>query len=78
MTTDPSQCLFLDDSTSNMRAAKAVGWRTVLVGQHARDSGDFINCEHADHAVDKIHDVRRIMPELFAPVEDAAPAAPGQ
>ena len=33
---DPSRCLFLDDSVSNMRAAKGVGWQTVLVGRHAR------------------------------------------
>ena len=50
VTQEPSECLFLDDSTSNMRAAKAVGWRTVLVGRHARDSGDLIDCEHADYA----------------------------
>jgi FMN phosphatase YigB (HAD superfamily) len=51
VTQEPSECLFLDDSTSNMKAAKAVGWRTVLVGRHARDSGDFIECPHADFAV---------------------------
>jgi len=65
VTQEPSECLFLDDSTSNMRAAKAVGWRTVLVGQCARDSGDAIVCEHADYAVDQVHELRRIMPELF-------------
>ena len=59
---DPSRCLFLDDSVSNMRAAKGVGWQTVLVGRHARDCGSFIECEHADRAVDKIHQLRDIMP----------------
>lgn len=85
VTQDPAQCLFLDDSTSNMRAAKAVGWRTVLVGRHARDSGEFIQCEHADLAIDKVHQLRKVVPELFSsstmvedavPVEDAAPAGP--
>ena len=67
----PETCLFLDDSTSNMAAAKAVGWQTVLVGRHARDSGEFIECEHADHAVDTVHELEKIMPHLFA---NAAPA----
>ena len=67
----PETCLFLDDSTSNMKAAKAVGWQTVLVGRHARDSGEFIECEHADHAVDTVHELEKIMPHLFA---NAAPA----
>lgn len=82
VTLEPSECLFLDDSVSNMRAAKSVGWRTVLVGRHARDTGDCIECEHADHAVDKVHELRTVAPELFqaaaAPVEDAAPAGAGQ
>jgi len=50
-----------------------VGWRTVLVGQHARDTGDFIECEHADHAIDTIHGLQHLMPELFAE-HNAAPA----
>ena len=54
-----------------MRAAKAVGWQTVLVGRHARDSGEFIECEHADHAVDTVHELEKIMPHLFV---TAAPA----
>jgi phosphoglycolate phosphatase-like HAD superfamily hydrolase len=54
-----------------MKAAKAVGWQTVLVGRHARDSGEFIECEHADHAVDTVHELQKIMPHLFV---NAAPA----
>lgn len=88
VTQEPGRCLFLDDSTSNMRAAKTVGWRTVLVGRHARDCGSLIECTDADHAVDTIHELERIMPELFLPkegvqvedavgVEDAAPAGAG-
>lgn len=59
------RCLFLDDSVSNLKTAKAMGWRTVLVGQHARDTGTLIECEHADVSVDKIHDVREALPDLF-------------
>lgn len=61
----PNSCLFLDDSTSNMKAAKRVGWRTVLVGRHARDSGEFIECDDADHAIDKIHELEELLPHLF-------------
>ena len=76
---DPSRCLFLDDSTSNMRAAKQVGWVNVLVGTHARDGGDLIVCEHADHIISTVHDFKTLMPEHFhsdelenaVPVEDA-------
>ena len=76
---DPSACLFLDDSVSNMRAAKKVGWRTVLVGRYARDGGALIECAEADDAVDRVHELRTVAPELFvenaaAEVEDAAPA----
>lgn len=72
---DPSRCLFLDDSTSNMRAAKQVGWVNVLVGTHARDGGDLIVCEHADHIISTVHDFETLMPEHFHPdeVENAVP-----
>ena len=70
--TDPNQCLFLDDSTSNMRAAKKVGWRTVLVGEYGRDCGSKIVCADADVTVGRVHELRDIAPGLF--VEDAAPA----
>ena len=71
----PETCLFLDDSTSNMKAAKAVGWQTVLVGRHARDSGEFIDCEHADHAVDTVHELEKIMPHLFVNARSPAGAS---
>jgi putative hydrolase of the HAD superfamily/pyrimidine and pyridine-specific 5'-nucleotidase len=70
--TDPNRCLFLDDSTSNMRAAKKVGWRTVLVGEYGRDCGGKIECADADVTVGRVHELRDIAPGLF--VEDAAPA----
>ena len=71
----PETCLFLDDSTSNMKAAKSVGWQTVLVGRHARDSGEFIDCEHADHAVDTVHQLEKIMPHLFVGARSPAGAS---
>jgi putative hydrolase of the HAD superfamily/pyrimidine and pyridine-specific 5'-nucleotidase len=71
-TLHPSEILFLDDSASNVRAAKKVGWQTVLVGRHARDTGALIECDHADHAIDTVHELEKIMPHLF--VQDASPA----
>ena len=32
-------CVLLDDSVRNIQRAKAMGWRTVLVGKVERDSG---------------------------------------
>jgi putative hydrolase of the HAD superfamily/pyrimidine and pyridine-specific 5'-nucleotidase len=58
-------CVFFDDSVSNLRTAKSMGWRTVLVGLHARDTGSRIVCEFADHAVDTIHEIPVVLPELF-------------
>lgn len=70
---DPAACLFLDDSVSNMRAARAMGWTNVLVGTHARDGGELIVCEHADHIIRTVHDFEALMPEHFRDggVEDA-------
>lgn len=31
---DSFDCLFLDDSVSNMRIAREVGWMNVLVGMY--------------------------------------------
>ena len=64
-TLKPHECLFLDDSTSNMKAAKRCGWNTVLVGRRARDTGELLECDDADHAVDTIHQLPEIMPHLF-------------
>ena len=72
---DPNACLFLDDSTSNVRAAKKVGWRTVLVGTHARDCGSKIECAEADVIVDRVHQLVDVAPGLF--VGDVAPAGAG-
>lgn len=62
---EASGCLFFDDSVSNLRTAKSIGWRTVLVGLHARDTGDRIECDAADLAVDTLHEISEVLPELF-------------
>jgi FMN phosphatase YigB (HAD superfamily) len=55
----------LDDSVSNIRAAHEIGWRSVLVGRVGRDCGNPISSEHAELEIDRIHDVRHVLPELF-------------
>lgn len=63
--TNPESCLFLDDSTKNIEAARAVGWRAFLVGRIGRDCGKPITSEHAEHEIDRIHDLPFILPEIF-------------
>jgi putative hydrolase of the HAD superfamily/pyrimidine and pyridine-specific 5'-nucleotidase len=63
--TEPRACVFADDSVKNIKAAKEVGWRTVLVGRYDRDSGATIVCPEADAHIDSLHDLRAVMPELF-------------
>ena len=65
--TDPTACVFLDDSVKNIVAAKAVGWRTVLVGKTDRDTGKPIVCDAADAHVGSLHELEAAMPELFVP-----------
>lgn len=61
-----STCMLLDDSASNLRTAKAMGWSTVLVGLHARN-GSKVDCQNADVTVNTVHEIRCAMPALFAP-----------
>lgn len=63
--TDPERCLFMDDSLTNIRAARKVGWRSVLVGRVGRDHGKPIESEHAELEIDRIHDLASVLPELF-------------
>jgi pyrimidine 5'-nucleotidase len=63
--TEPECCLFLDDSTKNIAAARTVGWRSILVGTTGRDCGKVISSDHAEHEIEKIHDMPKILPELF-------------
>jgi len=58
-------CVLIDDSPLNLRTAKELGWRTVLVGLSARDAGAAVDRTWADFAVDSIHELREAVPELF-------------
>merc|ERR1719181_1095057 len=60
-----ARCMLLDDSASNLKTAKAMGWSTVLVGLHARN-GSEVDQTNADFAVNNIHDIRGVLPDLFA------------
>ena len=62
---DPKACVFCDDSVKNIIAAKAIGWRTVLVGLNDRDTGAKIVCHAADAHIGSLHQLRSVMPELF-------------
>ena len=53
--TDRSTCLFADDSVKNIAAAKAFGWRTVLVGLRDRDTGAPVQCDAADAHIASLH-----------------------
>jgi len=59
-----SKCMLLDDSASNLKTAKAMGWSTVLVGLHARN-GSEVDCANADVKVNTIHEIRFALPHLF-------------
>lgn len=63
--TDPEACIFFDDSTANIEAARQIGWRAVLVGRVGRDSGQPITSEHAELEIDTIHEIEKVCPELF-------------
>jgi pyrimidine 5'-nucleotidase len=59
-------CLFFDDNVTNIKAARGIGWRSVLVGRVGRDCGRPVSSEHAELEVDRIHDLPTVLPELFA------------
>lgn len=59
-----SKCMLLDDSASNLKTAKAMGWSTVLVGLHARN-GSKVDSQNADAAVNNIHEIKNALPALF-------------
>lgn len=63
---EAAKCMLLDDSASNLKTAKAMGWSTVLVGLHAKN-GSKVDQENADVAVDNIHEIQQALPQLFGP-----------
>lgn len=60
--------VFLDDNMRNIHAAREIGWRSILVGRIGRDCGKPVTSEHAEAEIDRIHDIRTVLPEIF--VED--------
>ncbi|PWA69031.1 haloacid dehalogenase-like hydrolase (HAD) superfamily protein [Artemisia annua] len=55
---DPSRTLFLDDNARNIAAGKAVGLKTVLVGKDTKT-------KEADYALEKIHNLMKVVPEIW-------------
>jgi pyrimidine 5'-nucleotidase len=62
---DPSLCVFCDDNIKNVIAAKEMGWRTVLVGLHDRDTGALIKCNEADVHIASLHELQTAIPDVF-------------
>lgn len=61
----PESCVFLDDSVKNIKSAREMGWRSVLVGTVGRDCGTRVTSEHAESEIDRIHGMEAVLPELF-------------
>merc|ERR1719247_493759 len=59
-----SKCMLLDDSASNLKSAKGMGWATVLVGLYDRN-GSKVDAQNADVSVGRIHEIRQAVPSLF-------------
>ncbi|KAK7391047.1 hypothetical protein VNO78_19357 [Psophocarpus tetragonolobus] len=62
---DPRRTLFLDDSIRNIAAAKEVGLHTVLVGKTVKST-------EADYAVECVHNVQQVIPEIWTKATDGA------
>ncbi|WVZ17557.1 hypothetical protein V8G54_010539, partial [Vigna mungo] len=68
---NPKRTLFFEDSVRNIQAGKRVGLHTVLVGKSQKVKG-------ADYAMESIHDLRKIVPELWeTEITAQAIACPG-
>jgi FMN phosphatase YigB (HAD superfamily) len=64
--TEGQKCILLDDSVTNIKMAKAMGWTTVLVGKTVRGTGELLSTPaEADHHIGSLHELPAIMPELF-------------
>lgn len=70
---DPSKCYFIDDSRSNVDAAKGFGWGHCIhfceKGLTATEGGIVKTIGHdeglRDDAVATLGDLRKVWPELF-------------
>jgi len=66
---DPSNCILVDDSWSNIKAAKKYGMTTVLVGLKSRFGDDSVKDmlgTHADYVIADINELPKALPDLFA------------
>jgi FMN phosphatase YigB (HAD superfamily) len=64
--TEGQKCILLDDSVTNIKKAKAMGWTTVLVGKTVRGTGELLSTPaEADHHIGSLHELPATMPELF-------------
>ncbi|KAJ1623651.1 Haloacid dehalogenase-like hydrolase [Pavlovales sp. CCMP2436] len=70
---EPSGCTLVDDNWTNIRAAKAAGWRTVLCGSVSRYGEAASELKEADWVISSIHELEAILPEFF--VAPPGPAA---
>lgn len=61
----PSLCTLVDDNWTNIRAAKAAGWRTVVVGLQSRYGEHASELKEADFVIGSIHELPRVLPEFF-------------
>lgn len=56
---DPSRCVLLDDSPTNLAPARAIGFTTVLVGQNGPHPA-------AHHTIPRLLDLPDVLPELWS------------
>ena len=61
----PHECILVDDSWGNMKAAKQAGWTTVLCGRKSRDGKDAMQCADADFVIGSILELPTVLPYLF-------------
>lgn len=60
---NPQSTLFFEDSVRNIQSGKRVGLDTVLVGTSHR-------CKGADYALERIHNMKEAIPELWELVDN--------
>ena len=61
---DPSCCVLVDDSWSNMKAAKAAV-DDGAVRPHVRGGDDASGCTAADFVIGSVVELPEVMPQLF-------------
>jgi len=62
---EAARCLFFDDSVKNIQMAREMGWRGVLVGLVGRDDGKKVECGDCEAGIERIEDMRGVVPEIF-------------